>query len=49
LDLGCFTSSNIICGMTGSVAAIKFDCIYDVDAGPTDDMGTVRVKHSDFI
>ena len=35
--------------MTGSVAAIKFDCIYDVDAGPTDDMGTVRVKHSDFI
>jgi hypothetical protein len=28
-----------ICGMTSPVAAIKIDCIYDVDAGPTDDMG----------
>lgn len=49
LDLGCFTSSNIICGMTSPVAAIKNDCIYDVDAGPTDDMALVWIKHPDFV
>ena len=29
----------IMRGMTSTVDAMLFDCIYDVDAGPTDDMG----------